>query len=88
MPSPRRRPKPYRGLLTQAERRYLLTGHPTGFMDEPTARAAWMEHRASVYADAQDPLVPWAAIRFDGIAGCCSPYCRLGDPACHPSEDR
>ena len=87
MPSPRRRPKPYRGLLTAAERRYLLTGHPSGFTDDRTAREAWAEHHASLNADARDPLVPWAAIRFDGTAGHCSPYCHLGDPACHP-EDR
>jgi hypothetical protein len=86
MPAPRRRPKPFRGLLTRAERRYLLTGHPTDYMDVRTARGAWAQHRVSLYAESREPLVPWAAIRFDRAAGHSSPYCHLGDPACHPED--
>lgn len=84
MPSPKRRAKPYRGGLRPDELLALLHGGLGPFEDEDEAAVAWSEHREEVATAARPPLVPWAAIRFDGAAGHSSPYCHLGAPHCHP----
>ncbi len=50
--------------------------------DESEARAAWREHRDELLAEAAlGDLIPWAARRFEGMAGQVHPYEHLRGPS-------
>ena len=49
---------------------------------ESEVRAAWREHRDELLASAAEQgLIPWAARRFEGMAGQVHPYEHLRGPS-------